>query len=34
MSPYVMGGAACFCIVLNLINGLLLGTISDRWNCN
>lgn len=33
MSPYVMAGAACACIVLNLINGLLLGTIADKWNC-
>ena len=34
MSPYVMLGAACFCIVLNLVNGLLIGTISGKWNCH
>lgn len=33
MSPYVIGGAVIFCIVLNLVNGLLIGTVSDRWNC-
>jgi hypothetical protein len=34
MSPYVLGGAACACVVLNLIIGLLIGTVSDRWNCS
>ena len=33
MSPYVMIGAAVFCIVLNIVNGLLIGTVADRWNC-
>lgn len=34
MSPTMtLGIAACTCIVLNLITGLLIGTISDKWNC-
>jgi len=28
-----MIGAAVFCIVLNIVNGLLIGTVADRWNC-
>jgi hypothetical protein len=28
-----MGGAACCCIILNIVNGLLIGTIAEKWNC-
>ena len=33
MKLYIYGGAAIACIVINLINGLLIGAVSDRWNC-
>ena len=33
MNPYVMGGAACFCVVLNLVIGLLIGAVAEKWNC-
>ena len=33
MNPYIIVGACCACVVLNLINGLLIATISDKWNC-
>lgn len=28
-----IGIAACSCIVLNLIIGLLIGTVAEKWNC-
>lgn len=33
MSTTSMGIAACICISLNLTIGLLIGTISEKWNC-
>ena len=24
---------ALFCVVLNIVNGMLIATITHRWNC-
>ena len=34
MNPYVAAGFLAFCVVLNLVNGLLIATISGGWGCN
>ena len=31
--PPVYIGFAVFCVVLNIVNGLLIATITHRWNC-
>ena len=34
MNPYVIGGACFWCVILNLVIGLLIGTIAEKWNCH
>ena len=33
MGTYTIAGFVCCCIVLNLLTGLLIGTIADKWGC-